>query len=567
MTLNGWFQIALMFALVIATARPLGIYMASVFEGRPTLLDPVLRPVEKGFYALAGVDTKREQDWLAYTIALLVFNAAGFVLLYAILRLQHVLPLNPQGFDPMSPHLAFNTAASFVSNTNWQSYGGESTLSYFSQMAGLTVQNFVSAATGFAVAVAVARAFARSKAATVGNFWVDLTRATLYVLLPLSIVLALALVAFGMPQNLGAYVDATTLEGAKQTLAQGPVAGQVAIKQLGTNGGGFFNVNAAHPYENPSAWTNLLQTWAIFSLALALAVTFGRMIGREREGWALLSVMVLFLAVGAMVAYWAEASGNPLMHALGVNGGNMEGKEVRFGTALSTVWAVFTTGASNGSVNSMHNSYLPLGGLVPLVLMQIGEVVPGGVGSGLYGIVVLAILAMFVAGLMVGRTPEYLGKKLEAKDVKMAVLAVLIMPLFILGFSAVSAVLPDALAGLANPGARGLTEILYAYSSASGNNGSAFAGLTANAPWYNTTLGISMLACRFGIIVPVMAIAGSLVAKPKLAPSAGTFPTHGPLFIGLLAGVIVILSGLEYFPALALGPIVEHFQMLAGKTF
>ena len=567
MTLNGWFQIALMFALVIATARPLGIYMASVFEERPTPLDPVLRPVEKGFYALAGVDAKREQDWLAYTVALLVFNAAGFVLLYAILRLQHVLPLNPQGFDPMSPHLAFNTAASFVSNTNWQSYGGESTLSYFSQMAGLTVQNFVSAATGFAVAAAVARAFARSKAATVGNFWVDLTRATLYVLLPLSIVLALALVAFGMPQNLSAYVDATTLEGAKQTLAQGPVAGQVAIKQLGTNGGGFFNANASHPYENPSAWTNLLQTWAIFSLALALAVTFGRMIGREREGWALLSVMVLFLAVGAMVAYWAEASGNPLMHALGVSGGNMEGKEVRFGTALSTVWAVFTTGASNGSVNSMHGSYMPLGGLVPLVLMQIGEVVPGGVGSGLYGIVVLAILAMFVAGLMVGRTPEYLGKKLEAKDVKMAVLAVLIMPLFILAFSAVSAVLPAALAGLANPGARGLTEILYAYSSAAGNNGSAFAGLTANAPWYNTTLGISMLACRFGIIVPVMAIAGSLVAKPRLAPSAGTFPPHGLLFIGLLAGVIVILSGLEYFPALALGPIVEHFQMLAGKTF
>jgi len=567
MTLNGWFQIALMFALVIATARPLGIYMASVFEGRPTLLDPVLRPVERGFYTLAAIDSKREQDWLAYTIALLVFNAAGFVLLYAILRLQHVLPLNPQGFDPMTPHLAFNTAASFVSNTNWQSYGGESTLSYFSQMAGLTVQNFLSAATGFAVAIAVARAFARSKAATVGNFWVDLTRATLYVLLPLSIILALVLVAFSMPQNLSAYVDATTLEGAKQTLAQGPVASQVAIKQLGTNGGGFFNVNAAHPYENPSAWTNLFQTWAIFSLALALAVTFGRMIGREREGWALLSVMVVFLAVGAVVAYWAEASGNPLMHALGVSGGNMEGKEIRFGTALSTVWAVFTTGASNGSVNSMHGSYMPLGGLVPLVLMQIGEVVPGGVGSGLNGIVVLAILAMFVAGLMVGRTPEYLGKKLEAKDVKMAMLAVLIMPLFILAFSAVSAVLPVALAGLANPGARGLTEILYAYSSAAGNNGSAFAGLTANAPWYNTTLGISMLACRFGIIVPVMAIAGSLVAKPKLAPSAGTFPTHGPLFIGLLAGVIVILSGLEYFPTLALGPIVEHFQMLAGKTF
>ena len=567
MSLNGWLQIGLMFALVIATARPLGLYMAAVFEGRATALDRALGPVEKQFYALSGIDPKREQDWLSYTIALLAFNAAGFVLLYTILRLQHVLPLNPQGFDPMSPHLAFNTAASFVTNTNWQSYGGESTLSYFSQMAGLTVQNFVSAATGFAVAIAIARAFARSKGATVGNFWVDLTRTTLYVLLPLCIVLALLLVALGMPQNLGTYIDATTLEGAKQTIAQGPVASQIAIKQIGTNGGGFFNVNAAHPYENPNAWTNLLQTWAIFSLALALAVTFGRMIGREREGWALLSVMVSFLAVGAAVAYWAEASGNPLMHAMGIAGSNMEGKEVRFGAALSTVWAVFTTGASNGSVNSMHGSFMPLGGLVPLFLMQIGEVVPGGVGSGLYGIVVLAILAMFVAGLMVGRTPEYLGKKLEAREVKMAVLAILIMPLCILGFSAISAVLPAALAGLANPGARGFTEILYAYSSAAGNNGSAFAGLTANAPWWNTTLGIAMLACRFGIIVPVMAIAGALVAKPKLAPSAGTFPTHGPLFVGLLAGVIVILSGLEYFPALVLGPVVEHFQMLAGKTF
>jgi K+-transporting ATPase ATPase A chain len=467
----------------------------------------------------------------------------------------------------MSPHLAFNTAASFVTNTNWQSYGGESTLSYLSQMAGLTVQNFLSAATGFAIAAALARAFARSGSGTVGNFWVDLTRTTLYLLLPLSLVVALALVAFGTPQTLRAYVDATTLEGAKQTLAQGPVASQVAIKQLGTNGGGFFNVNGAHPYENPNLWTNLIETWAIFSLALALAIAFGRMIGREREGWALLGVMVLFLVAGCAVAYWAEAAGNPLMHALGVTGSNMEGKEVRFGTALSTVWAVFTTGASNGSVNAMHGSFMPLGGLVPLVLMQIGEVVPGGVGSGLYGIVVFAIIAMFVAGLMVGRTPEYLGKKLEPREVKMAMLAILIMPLFILGFSAISAVLPTALASLANPGARGYTEILYAFSSAAGNNGSAFAGLTANTPWYNTTLGITMLACRFGIIVPVMAIAGALAAKPKLAPSAGTFPTDGALFVALLAGVIVILSGLEFFPALALGPIVEHFQMLAGKTF
>jgi K+-transporting ATPase ATPase A chain len=467
----------------------------------------------------------------------------------------------------MSEHLAFNTAVSFVTNTNWQSYGGETTLSYFSQMVGLTTQNFVSAATGMAIVVPLARAFARAKATTVGNFWVDLTRTTLYVLLPISIVVALLYIALGMPQNLSAYVDATTLEGGKQSLAQGPVASQIAIKMLGTNGGGFFNVNSAHPYENPNIWTNTISVWAILALALGLAVTFGRMIGREREGWALLAVMMLFMVVGCAVAYWAEAAGNPLMHAMGVSGGNMEGKEVRFGIAQSATWATFTTGASNGSVNSMHNSYMPLGGLVPLALIQIGEIVPGGVGSGLYGIVVFAILAMFVAGLMVGRTPEYLGKKLEAKDVKMAMLAVLIMPIFILGLTAISAVLPVALASLANPGARGYTEILYAFSSAAGNNGSAFAGLTANAPWYDTTMGIAMLACRFGIIVPVMAIAGSLAAKPKLAASAGTFPTDGPLFVALLTGVIVILSGLEYFPALALGPIVEHFQMLAGKTF
>jgi len=567
MTLNGWLQIVLMLGLVVATARPLGLYMAAVFEGKPTFLDPALRPLERGFYGLAGVDAKREQSWLGYVAALLMFNLAGFVLLYAILRLQHLLPLNPQGFGPLSEHLAFNTAVSFVTNTNWQSYGGETTLSYFSQMVGLTTQNFVSAATGMAIVVPLARAFARTKATTVGNFWVDLTRTTLYVLLPLSIVVALLYIALGMPQNLSAYIDATTLEGGKQTLAQGPVASQIAIKMLGTNGGGFFNVNSSHPYENPNIWTNTISVWAILALSLGLAVTFGRMIGREREGWALLAVMMLFMVVGCSVAYWAEASGNPLMHAMGVTGGNMEGKEVRFGLAQSATWATFTTGASNGSVNSMHNSYMPLGGLVPLALIQIGEIVPGGVGSGLYGIVVFAILAMFVAGLMVGRTPEYLGKKLEAKDVKMAMLAVLIMPIFILGFTAVSTVLPVALAGLANPGARGYTEILYAFSSAAGNNGSAFAGLTANAPWYDTTMGIAMLACRFGIIVPVMAIIGSLAAKPRLAASAGTFPTDGPLFVALLTGVIVILSGLEFFPALALGPIVEHFQMLAGKTF
>ena len=566
MTANGWLQIALLLVLVVATAKPLGVFIADAFDGRGFSV-PLLRPLERGFYALGGIDETKEQTWLGYTMALIAFNAAGFVLLYLILRLQYYLPLNPQGFPGMSEHLAFNTAASFITNTNWQSYGGESTLSYFSQMAGLTVQNFVSAATGMAVVVPLARAFARSKAETVGNFWVDLTRVTLYVLIPLSVILALAYVFLGMPQNLHGYVDATTIEGAHQTIAQGPVASQIAIKQLGTNGGGFFNANSAHPYENPNIWTGILSLWAIIALSLGLAVSFGRMIGREREGWSLLAVMMMFMVVGCVVAYWAEAGGNPLMHALGVAGGNMEGKEVRFGIPQSTTWATFTAGTSNGSVNSMHDSFMPLGGLVPLALIEIGEVVPGGVGSGIYGIVVFAILAMFVAGLMVGRTPEYLGKKLESHEVKMAMLAVLIMPVLILGFSAVSVVLPAALAGLNNPGPHGYSEILYAFSSAAGNNGSAFAGLTANAPWYDTTLGMIMLATRFGIIVPVMAIVGSLAAKPKLAPSAGTFPTDGGLFVGLMVGVLVILSGLEYFPALALGPIVEHFQMLAGKTF
>jgi K+-transporting ATPase ATPase A chain len=567
MTLNGWLQIITIFAIAIATARPLGLYMAAVFEGRRTWLEPVLRPVERVFYGLAGVDEAREQSAFGYAVALLAFNAAGFILLYAILRLQSLLPWNPQAFDPMSPHLAFNTAASFVSNTNWQSYGGESTLSYFSQMVGLTVQNFVSAATGIAAAIALTRAFARTRAETVGNFWVDLTRATLYVLLPMAIVMALAFIALGMPQNLSAYVDATTLEGAKQTLAQGPVASQIAIKQLGTNGGGFFNANSAHPYENPNVWTDIISVWAIVSISFALTVTFGRMIGREREGWALLATMVLFVLIGVAVAYWSEGSGNPLMQAMNVAGPNMEGKEVRFGPALSTLWTTWTAATSNGSVNSMLDSYMPLGGLVPLFLIQVGEVVPGGVGSGLYGILIFAIISMFVAGLMVGRTPEYLGKKLEAKEVKMAILAILIMPLFILVLSAISAVLPSALDSLANPGPHGLTEILYAFSSFAGNNGSAFAGLNAKTPWFDTAGGITMLMCRFGIIVPAMAIAGSLAAKPKLTPSAGTFPTDGLLFVALLAGVLIIVSGLEYFPALALGPIVEHFQMLAGKTF
>ncbi|MBL8670140.1 MAG: potassium-transporting ATPase subunit KdpA [Alphaproteobacteria bacterium] len=575
MTPNGWLQIAVFFLLVLATAKPLGALMARVFAGERTWLDPALGPVERGLYRAAGVDPAREQGWLGYTMAMLAFNALGFASLYAILRLQHLLPWNPQGLPALSPHLAFNTAVSFTTNTNWQSYGGETTMSYFSQMVGLTFHNFVSAATGIALAIALVRAFARSSAQTVGNFWVDLTRATLYVLLPLSLVVALVLVALGMPQTLGAYVDAVTVEGAKQSIAVGPVASQVAIKQLGTNGGGFFNVNSAHPFENPTIWTNLVQSWAILALAAALAWTFGQMVGDRRQGWAVLAVMGVILVGATGVAYWAEAGGNPILAAQGVDqaaialqsGGNMEGKEVRFGVAQSAIWAAATTGASNGSVNSMHNSYMPLGGLVPLVLIQLGEIVPGGVGSGLYGMLVMIVIAVFVAGLMVGRTPEYLGKKIEAREVKMAMLAVLILPFCILGFTAIAAALPGPQEGLANAGARGFTEMLYAFSSATGNNGSAYAGLTANTPFWNTTLGIAMLLGRFAYIVPVMAIAGSMAGKVRVPTSSGTFPTHGPLFIGLVVGVILILGGLQFFPALALGPVVEHFQMLAGRTF
>lgn len=563
MTLIGWLQIAFLFALVLLTVKPLGTFMAAVFEGRTK----AFAFFETGLYRLAGIKEPQEQGWFGYTIALLTFNAAGFALLYAILRLQHFLPFNPHDLPPMSAHLAFNTALSFVTNTNWQSYGGESTLSYFPQMVGLTVQNFLSAATGIAIAMALTRAFARSSAKTIGNFWVDLTRCTLYVLLPLSVLAALTLVLLGVPQTLSAYVEIATLEGVKQTLAVGPVASQLAIKQLGTNGGGFFNVNSAHPFENPNAWSNLLQMWAIIALPAALTYTFGRIVKDTRQGWVVLGIMGFLLVGGTVVAYWAESAGNPLMHAFGVEGGNMEGKDVRFGLANSALWATITTGASNGSVNAMHGSFMPLGGLVPLFLIQLGEVLPGGVGSGLYGMILFAILAVFIAGLMVGRTPEYLGKKIEAREIKMTMLAVLIIPLLILGFSAISAMLPIALEGLANAGPRGLTEILYAYSSAAGNNGSAYAGLTSNAPWYNTTLGVAMLLGRFGIIVPVMAIAGSIATKPKLATSNGTFPTHSGLFVGLMIGVILILGGLQFFPSLALGPIAEHFQMLSGRMW
>jgi K+-transporting ATPase ATPase A chain len=569
MTLVGWLQISLLFTVVAALVKPLGLFMARVFSGERTFLSPVLGPVERGFYAAAGVDQKTEQGWVAYTLSMLAFSMAGFAALYAILRLQFYLPLNPQGFAGMAPDLAFNTAVSFVTNTNWQSYGGETTLSHFSQMAGLTVQNFVSAAAGIAMALALTRAFARSAAQTVGNFWVDLTRATLYVLLPLAIIVAIAFVAVGLPQTLDASVTATTVEGAQQTIALGPVASQEAIKQLGTNGGGFFNVNAAHPLENPTALSNYLNIVAMLSITSALVYAFGQMVGDRRQGWAFLAVTGIMLVVGVGAVYWAETSGNPILTALGVDPalGNMEGKEVRFGQAMTAAYAAITTGISDGGVNGMHGSFTGLGGLVPMFLIQLGEVLPGGVGSGLYGMLVFAILTVFVAGLMVGRTPELLGKKIESREMKYAMLAVLILPLAILGFSAVSAMLPFAVASIGTGGPHGLSEILYGYTSAAGNNGSAFGGLTANTPWYNTTLGIAMLLGRFAYVVPVLAIAGSLAAKTRGTASAGTFPTHTPLFVGLLIGIILILGGLQFFPALALGPIVEHFAMLSGQTF
>ena len=569
MTIVGWLQIAAVLGAVLIAARPLGLYMARVFQGERTLLSPVVGPIERGLFAMAGVKPAKEQNWLSYALAMLAFNATGFLLLYGLMRLQAFLPFNPQGFAGVAPDLAFNTAVSFVTNTNWQAYGGETTMSHLVQTTGLTVQNFVSAATGIALAIAVTRAFARSGTGTLGNFWVDLTRATLYVLLPLSLVVALGFAVSGVPQTLLASVEGTTLEGAKQSIALGPVASQEAIKQLGTNGGGFFNANAAHPFENPNAWSNMLSIWSMLLIAVALTFTFGRMVGDGRQGHALLAAMGALLVAAVAVVYWSETAGNPVLANAGVDliGGNMEGKEVRFGQAMTALYIAVTTGLSCGAVNAMHASLTPLGGLVPLFLMQLGEILPGGVGSGLYGIIVMAILTVFIAGLMVGRTPEYLGKKIEAREMKLAMMAVLVLPLVILGFTATATMLPKALASLANAGPHGLSEILYAYSSATGNNGSAFAGLSANTPWYNTTLGIAMLLGRFAYVIPVMAIAGSIAAKKKTPESPGTFPTHGALFVGLLIGVILILGGLQYFPALALGPVVEHFLMHAGKTF
>ncbi len=569
MTILGWLQISLLFIAVLLVIKPLGLYMAHVFNGERTWLTPVLAPVERGLYAVAGVDIKKEQSWLGYTLSMLAFSIASFAALYGILRLQAFLPFNPQGFGNVEPGLAFNTAVSFVTNTNWQNYAGEATMSNFSQMAGLTVQNFLSAAVGMALAIAFTRAFVRSQASTLGNFWVDMTRATLYVLLPIAVIVALAFVAMGLPQTMDASVTATTLEGSQQVISLGPVASQEAIKQLGTNGGGFFNANAAHPFENPTALSNYLNIFSMLAISAAFIYTFGQMVGSRRQGWVLLSAMAVLLIAGVATVYWAESAGNPILTSIGVDAaqGNMEGKEVRFGQAMTALYAAVTTGLSDGGVNGMHGSFTGLGGLAPMFLIQLGEVLPGGVGSGLYGMIVFALLSVFVAGLMVGRTPEFLGKKIEGREMKFAMLAVLILPTVILGFTALSAMLPFAVASIGTAGPHGLSEILYAFTSAAGNNGSAFGGLSGNTDWYNTTLGISMLLGRFAYVVPVMAIAGSLAAKVRVPASSGTFPTDGPLFVGLLVGIILILGGLQFFPALALGPIVEHFAMLAGQTF
>ena len=569
MTLVGWAQIALVLALVVVSAIPLSRFIAGLLLGERNFLTPVLGPVERGFYRLAGVDPAREQDWFAYAIAMLAVTVAGFLSLYALQRLQNLLPFNPRGFDAVPPDLAFNTSISFITNTNWQNYSGETTMSNLTQMLGLTVHNFLSAATGLAMAFALVRGFTRSSATTIGNFWVDLTRIALYLLLPIAFVLAIVNIGLGVPQTLAGAVEAKTLEGAKQVISIGPMASQEVIKQLGTNGGGFFNANSAHPFENPNIWTDLLQIWSLLLIPVASVLAFGRVVGDMRQGRAILATMAVFLLAGVAVVYWAETFGNPLLAALGVDpsAGNLEGKEIRFGQALSALFTVATTGTGTGAVTVMHDSLTPLGGLVPMFDILAGCIWPGGVGAGLYGFLVVAIIAVFVAGLMVGRTPEYLGKKIEVSEMKLAMLAVLIYPLVVLGFSGASVLLQTALDSLGNSGPHGLSEIIYAYASTNANNGSAFAGLNGNTLWFNTTLGLAMLLGRFAYVVPVLALAGALAAKKKIPTSAGTFPTDGPLFVGLLVGVIVILYLLQYFPALSLGPVVEHFEMLNGKTY
>jgi K+-transporting ATPase ATPase A chain len=599
MTGNGWLQIIIFFLVILALAKPVGVYLADLFEGRRTFLHPVLAPLERLTYKLIGVDANTEQRWTQYTAALLAFSIFSFLFVYALQRLQGMLPLNPRGFGASNvpPDLAFNTAVSFVTNTNWQSYSGESTLSYFVQMAALTVQNFASAAAGIAIAVAVARGFARQQANSIGNFWVDVTRSTIYLLLPLSIAAALFLCSQGVIQNWHAYTVAQTVEGAKQVIAQGPVASQEAIKMLGTNGGGFFNANSAHPFENPTPLTNFIQLILIFIIPAGLTYMFGVLVGDRRQGWTLFSACAFMFLAGAVVCYWAEQKGNPILAKLGIEthatatqpGGNMEGKETRFGIAASALFATVTTDASCGAVNSMHDSYTPFGGLVPVFNIQTGEVIFGGVGAGLYGILLYAIIGVFIAGLMVGRTPEYVGKKIEQKEVKMAMLALIATALSILVLAAISSVIQfaaptkgpngqqinhsywnptgPATTSLTNSGPHGFSEELYAYTSATGNNGSAFAGLTASTPWYDLTLGLAMLMGRFLFLIPLLAAAGSLAMKKKIPETAGTLPTHGPLFITLLVGTVILVGALTFFPALALGPIVEHYLMQQGKLF
>lgn len=566
MTVQGWLLILFFTATIVALAKPMGTWLFALYEGRTTPLHRVLGPVERGFYRLAGIDPTAEQGWRRYAVHMLLFQMLLLLFTYAILRFQHVLPLNPRGLVPQDPHLAMNTAVSFTTNTNWQSYSGE-TLSILSNMLGLTIHNFLSAATGIAIAFALFRGFARREVTTVGNFWADCTRVTLYLLLPICLVYALFLIASGVPQTLASSVDATTLEGVKQTLLLGPVASQEAIKLLGTNGGGFFNANSAHPFENPTALTNLVEMLSIFVIGAGLTWCFGKAVGNTRQGWAILTAMMVLFLTGVGVTYWQEAAGNPVLHQLGVAGGNMEGKEVRFGLAPSALFSVVTTAASCGAVNAMHDSFTALGGMIPLFNMQLGEIVVGGVGAGIYGFLLFAVLAVFVAGLMVGRTPEYVGKKIEAREVKLAVLAIAVLPLCILGLSAISTALPDGLAGPLNKGPHGFSEILYAYSSGTGNNGSAFAGLTANTPFYNGLLAIAMWIGRFFIIVPVLAIAGSLAAKKYTPETTGSFPTTGPLWIGLLVALILVLGGLTFLPSLALGPVADHLSMISGKLY
>jgi K+-transporting ATPase ATPase A chain len=588
MTSAGIIQIAVFFALILVCTKPLGAYMARVFEGQRTFMHPLLRWLEVLTYKVAGVQEDVEQRWTSYAASVLSFSFFGFLLVYFIQRVQGYLPLNPQNFGTpnVTPDLAFNTATSFLTNTNWQSYSGESALSYFVQMAALTVQNFVSAAAGLAIAIAVVRGFARHEAKTLGNFWVDMTRGTLYVLLPISIVAALFLCSQGVIQNLKPYAVVNTVEGAKQTIAQGPVASQEAIKMLGTNGGGFFGANSAHPFENPSPLTNFVEMFLLLTIAAALTYTFGRMIGDTRQGWAIFAAFTVMFLIGVFVCYGFEQAGNPILAKLGLEttassgqaGGNMEGKEVRFGVVNSTLFATVTTDTSCGAVNSMHDSFLPIAGLVPLLNMMTDIVIFGGVGAGLYGILIYCIIAVFIAGLMVGRTPEYLGKKLEQKEVKMAMLAIIATSACILVFSAITTQANFTPKGYWNPpgaavantnnnGPHGLSEVIYSYTSATGNNGSAFGGINANTPWYNFTLGLAMLIGRFLFLIPILAAAGSLAAKKKVPVTSGTFPTHGPLFVGLLVGTVVIIAVLTYFPAVSLGPVVEHYLMHGGKLF